>query len=146
MEGWARRFVLDTPFCEALSVVTEQLQQQGFEVTGRVDVRDAVRRIPGQDFRQYAIMSFWHPPLGLEALRQDLDIGIELPVTVAVYELADEECVITVGEPLPTLSAERAWHEEWPTLRRIEIDLNERLAHALDGMSRHGKPRPCARV
>lgn len=136
MNDWGRRLVLDVGFDHVVSMASEELQREGFEVLGRLDVREGIRRTLDEDFRRYTIVSVWHPALALQALRRSLDVGVELPLNIAIYELADQETALTVPDPLPSLSADRTWREECPELVAIEIQLSECLGHALGRMSR----------
>lgn len=136
METWGRRLVVDMKFPDAVSRALEEFQREGFEVSGQLDVRESVGRSVHEDFRRYVIITLWHPALGIQALHQSLEIGVELLVNVVVYELADEESVITAAEPLPSLSGDRLWREEWPALLPIEAEFDACVGRALGRMPR----------
>lgn len=135
MGDWGRRVVLDLDFDQVIVAVRQELQREGFELLGQLDVHDAVRRTLKADLRRYAILSVWHPSLAFDALRENLEIGVELPVNVAIYELADEETAITVAEPFPSLSSDRPWREECLELLPIEQQISDHLAQALGRIS-----------
>jgi uncharacterized protein (DUF302 family) len=135
MGDWGRRLVLDVTFNQVIPVVLQELQHEGFEILGQLDVRDAVRRSLKADLRRYTILSVWHPSLTFDALRESLEIGVELPVNIAIYELADGETAITVAEPFPSLTSDRGWREECPELLPIERQLSDHLAQALGRIS-----------
>ena len=139
MEGYGRRVILNVPFERGLSRTVKALQEEGFETITRLDVRETLRHTLGQDFRRHVILGVSHPGLMLKALRQELDAGTILPVNVAVYELADGETAVTVGEPFAPLTSDRQWREERPDLWSLAIETEDRLATALDELA--GKHR-----
>jgi uncharacterized protein (DUF302 family) len=145
MGDWGRQLALDLAFEQVIPAVVEELQHEGFEIVGQLDVREELQRSLQADFRRYTILTVWHPVLALDALRESLDVGVEVPINVAIYELADEETGITVAEPFPSLSGDRPWREECLELLPIERDLSDHLAQALGRISRlAGRGERCA--
>lgn len=136
MDDWGRRLVVDAPFDRVVSTAVEEFEREGFEVSGRLDVRQALWRTLREECRRYTIITVWHPAITAQALRHSLDIGVELPINVAVYELADEETAIIVAEPLPSLGDDRSWRDDCPELVPIEVQLSDHLAQALGRLSR----------
>jgi len=45
-----------------------------------LDVREALWQSLREDFRRYTIITVWHPVIAAQALRQSLDIDVELPI------------------------------------------------------------------
>jgi uncharacterized protein (DUF302 family) len=144
MSDYGRRIVVDLPFEDALGVVRRAVGEQGLEVIARVDVRDRFRRGLAHDFRRYFLFEVWSPELALEALRQDLDAGTILPTTIAVYELADGETAISAREPLLPLAAHPGWRQHAPALAAMADDEAERVARALETMTRGAGLRQAA--
>ena len=139
MSDWGRRIVLDLRFDQVVALALYELQREGFELVGKVNVRDVLRRSLKADFRRYAILSVWHPALAREAFRHSVEIGVELPINAAIYELADGETGITVAEPFPSLSNDRPWREECLALLPIEQGLSDHLGAALERMSHQAR-------
>jgi len=140
MSDWGRRIVLDLTFDQVVPLVLEELQREGFELVGKVDVRDALRRSFNADFRRYTILSVWHPALALEAFRQSPEIGAELPINAVICDLADDETGIAVAEPFPSLSNDRPWPTERLDLLPIKHQLSNRLTAALARISHQARP------
>lgn len=136
MEDWGRRLVVDAAFDRAVSTVLEEFEREGFQVSGRLELREALWQALREDCRRYTILTVWHPAIAAQAVRHSLDIGVELPINVAVYELADEETAITVAEPLPGLRDDRSWRDDCPELVPIELQLSDCLAQALGRIAR----------
>ena len=139
MDDWGRRLVVDVAFDRVVPTALEELEREGFELCGKLDVREALWQSRRQDFRRYTILTVWHPAIAAQALRQSLDIGVELPVNVAIYELADRETAVIVAEPFPSLSGDRAWRDDCLELLPIEVQLSEHLAEALGRMSHRAR-------
>ena len=135
MDDWGRRLVVDVGFDRVVATTLQELEREGFQLSGKLDVREALWHALQEDCRRYTIITVWHPAVAAQALRHSLDIGVELPINIAVYELADHETAITVAEPLPGLSDDRSWRYECPELLPIEFQLSDHLAQALGRMS-----------
>lgn len=142
MNDWGRRLVVDAAFDRVVSTVFEEFERDGFRVSGRLDLREALWQALGEDCRRYTILTVWHPAIAAQALHHSLDIGVELPINVAVYELADKETAITVAEPLPGLSDDRSWRDDCPELLPIELQLSDRLAQTLGRIARRLRSAP----
>ena len=71
---------LGVAFDRIVSTTLEELEREGFEQSGRLDVREALWQSLREDFRRYTIITVWHPVIAAQALRQSLDIDVELPI------------------------------------------------------------------
>lgn len=136
MEDYGRRVVVDLPFDRALIDIIDALRQEGIHVLSRFDVRDYLKRTLHHDFRRYTLLQAATPQLTLDALHEDLAAGAILPITIAVYELADGETAIVVSEPFAPVLADRGWREAAPRLARLADDEGELLARALSRVQR----------
>jgi uncharacterized protein (DUF302 family) len=136
MDDYGRHLVVELPYDRTVAATVRALHQRGFTHLTTIDVREVMRRTLNQDFRHYVLLQACHPNLTLRALRADLDVGVLLVATVAVYELADGETVVTVGDPLATIGVTRGWKEEHPDLFEIASELDTELAGALRTIAR----------
>ena len=106
---------------EAVRKTTERLQEEGFGVLTRIDVKETLREKLGVDFRRYVILGACNPPLAHRAFQAELDIGLLLPCNVAVYEDAGGS-VVTFMDPAAALGFVGN-----PALAPIATEARERL-------------------
>jgi uncharacterized protein (DUF302 family) len=93
----------------------------------------------GRDLRRYVILSAVDIRAAHSALRADLDAGVLLPCNMAVYELADGQTVITVGDPFSAVTGSAAWQHERPDLGEIAASVEDRLAEVLGRVSHQAR-------
>lgn len=131
-----RRIVIDLGFEAALAEVSRAIRDEGLQMIARIDVRDHFWRDLGEPFRQYHLLIAWSPELAIDALRTRLEAGSILPVTFAVYELADGETAVVVKEPLSPAAAETVWQRETPALASVASREAERVARIVGRIER----------
>ena len=122
--GYGRR--LDVPFPEAVARAKEALKTEGFGVLCEIDVREKMREKLGADFRNYVILGACNPPLALEALKLDLNVGLLLPCNVVVYDEAGKSVVAAIDAMKMMTVMEN------PALASAAALVNEKLHRAID--------------
>lgn len=73
-------------FAEALTRVTEALQQEGFGVLTEIDVQATLKKKLNANFRRYKILGACNPTFAHQALQAEEYIGAMLPCNVIVQE------------------------------------------------------------
>ena len=131
MNEYGRRIVIDLGFEAVLGEASRAIREEGLQMIARIDVRDHFWRDLEHDFRPYFLLEAWSPELALEALRHNLDVGIILPITFAIYELADGETAVVAREPFSPMAAEPDWRRDSPAFAAIADRESERVARVL---------------
>jgi uncharacterized protein (DUF302 family) len=126
---YALRMRLDLPCDQAVEKVKGALKEEGFGVLTEVDVKATMKEKLDVDFRRYVIMGACNPPLALQALRADLDIGLLLPCNVIVYE-DDGQSVVAILDPISMLEM-----VENPGLNPMAEEARSRLGRVIDALT-----------
>ena len=73
-------------FDEALAQMEVALKKEGFGVLCQIDIQAKLKEKLGVDFPRYVILGACNPPLALQALQKDMNLGLLLPCNAVVYE------------------------------------------------------------
>ena len=90
------------PYEEAVSLVKELLQAEGFGVLTEIDVKKTMKQKLNAEFRKYVILGACNPSLAHQAFSVELEIGLLLPCNVIVYE-DDGGSVVSIMDPIAAL-------------------------------------------
>jgi uncharacterized protein (DUF302 family) len=142
MSDYGRRIVVDLEFETAVSDTSRLIRQEGLKIIARIDVRDHFWRDRSHDFRRYLLIDAWSSTLAVEALRHNLDVGPILPITFAIYELADGESVVVAKEPLVPYASNAAWRRDFPELAAMADEEAERVARVFAGLNERSRRAP----
>jgi uncharacterized protein (DUF302 family) len=88
VKEYAFSAVLDTPYENAISRVTDALKEEGFGILTQIDVKAPLKKKLDKDFRKYMILGACNPPYAFRSLEADLDVGLLLPCNEA-FEKGD---------------------------------------------------------
>ncbi|MDP3277149.1 MAG: DUF302 domain-containing protein [Deltaproteobacteria bacterium] len=124
------RRVVHASYDATLARVAEVLKSEGFGVLTEIDMQSTLKAKLGVDFRKYKILGACNPPLALEALTADLEIGLMLPCNVVVYEESEGTTVVMAIDPTTTIAT-----GENPTLVSLAETVKAKLTRALDQLS-----------
>ena len=97
--------ILNVPFEEAISKVTEELKKEGFGILTEIDVKEALKKKLNVDFRKYKILGACNPPYAYKALQAEDKIGLMLPCNVIVQELPNGKVEVAAIDPVASMAA-----------------------------------------
>jgi uncharacterized protein (DUF302 family) len=92
-------------FDEAIEKVTEELKKEGFGVLTQIDVKAALKKKIGVDFRKYRILGACNPSFAHKALLAEDKIGTMLPCNVIVQETEEGTIEIAAVDPVSSMQA-----------------------------------------
>ncbi len=95
----------DLRYDEALARLPEILKSEGFGIITEIDMQDTLKKKIGADFRRYRILGACNPHLALEALSNDLGVGVMLPCNVAICEADDGRAVVSTVDPQQAMAS-----------------------------------------
>ena len=122
--------VLNIPYEDAVSKVTEALKEEGFGVLTEINVKETLKKKLDIDFREYVIFGACNPPYADRTLQVDLDVGLLLPCNVIVYETDDKKAYVSAINPVCALEVIK--NEE---LRKIAEEVSEKLKKVVEKVS-----------
>ena len=122
--------VLNIPYEDAVSKVTEALKEEGVGVLTEINVKETLKKKLDIDFREYVIFGACNPPYAHRTLQVDLDVGLLLPCNVIVYETDDKKAYVSAINPVCALEVIK--NEE---LRKIAGEVSEKLKKVVEKVS-----------
>jgi len=117
-------------FDEAVSVVTDSLQQEGFGVLTEIDVKNTLKKKLDVDFRKYKILGACNPHYAHKALQFEPHIGTMLPCNVIVQEHEPGKVEISAIDPLASMTA-----VDNDALAGVAAEVREKLKRVIDSLS-----------
>ncbi|MDL2341144.1 MAG: DUF302 domain-containing protein, partial [Pseudomonadota bacterium] len=111
------------PFADALGRVEAALQEEGFGVISRIDIKDTLKNKIGVDFRPYTILGACNPKLAFEALNLEDKVGTMLPCNVVLQQREAGEIEVAAINPVASMQA-----IDNPALLEAAEEVRNRLA------------------
>ena len=127
VKRYAFSAVVDTSYEDAISLVTDALQEEGFGVLTEIDVKATLKKKLDREFRKYVILGACNPPYAYRSLEADLDVGLLLPCNVIVYETDDKRAYIAAINPISALEIIQSQE-----LKSIAAEVSEKLKRVVE--------------
>lgn len=116
---------------EAEARMRAALKTEGFGVLTEIDIRATMREKLGVDISPYRILGACNPPLALQALSAEPDVGLLLPCNVVIREDQEGRTVVEAIDPLVQFEAASS-----EPLRNLATQVRARLSRALEAAVR----------
>jgi uncharacterized protein (DUF302 family) len=126
------QLLLDTDHDKAIDLVTAALKDEGFGVLTRIDVKATMKEKLDKDFRAYTILGACNPPLALQALTSEPQVGLLLPCNVTVDEREDG-VLVSIIDPQVLLGMEEL--RDNPTVQEVATEARARLKRVAETLS-----------
>jgi uncharacterized protein (DUF302 family) len=120
--------VLDISWNTAVQRAKESLGAEGFGVLCEIDISQKLKEKLGIDFYRYLILGACNPPLALQELEEEPDLGLLLPCNVVVYE-REGRVVVSAIDADKMLSIVGN-----PQLETVAKQVNEKLRRVIDSI------------
>jgi uncharacterized protein (DUF302 family) len=118
--------IVDMSFDKAVAATTDALKNHGFGVLTQINVKDALHKKLGVDFRPYLILGACNPKMAHQALIAEDKIGTMLPCNVVVQQRDDNRIEVSAVDPVASMSAIKN-----PQLSGIAGQVSELLKQAI---------------
>lgn len=120
---------VNMPFDQAIQHVTDVLAGKGFGVLTTIDVRAAMKKKLGIDFRPYTILGACNPQFAHKALQSEDKIGTMLPCNVVVQEVGKGHVEVSAVDPVASMEA-----VDNPKLASIAGEVRDLLKQVVAGL------------
>ncbi len=84
--------------------IRETLKSNGFGVITEIDVKKTMREKLDEPFKKYKILGACNPPIALQALTMESEIGLLLPCNVVIWENDDKSTTVSAIDAKKMLS------------------------------------------
>ncbi len=90
-------------FDEAINLITESLQEEGFNIVSQIDMQKTLKEKINRNFKRYHILGACNPTLANEALLAEDKIGLLLPCNITVIEQDENTVEVSIFNPINLL-------------------------------------------
>lgn len=119
--------IVDLPFNEAVTRVTEELKREGFGILTEIDMAATLKKKLDVDFRPYKILGACNPPFAYKAVQTESHIGLLLPCNVIVQDAGEGKTEVAAIDPVVSMS-----RVENPALEPMAQEVRAKLQRVID--------------
>jgi uncharacterized protein (DUF302 family) len=109
-------------FDDAVRRTTDRLKAEGFGIITEIDVKEALRKKLGVDFRHYTILGACNPTLAHQALQLEDKVGTMLPCNVVVQDIGGGKVEIAAVDPVASMTS-----IDNPRLKQLAAEVRDGL-------------------
>lgn len=119
--------IVDLPFEDAVTRVTEELKREGFGILTEIDMAATLKKKLDVDFRPYKILGACNPPFAYKAVQTEGHIGLLLPCNVIVQDAGEGKTEVAAIDPVVSMS-----RVENPALEPVAQEVRAKLQRVID--------------
>lgn len=117
-------------FDEAIDLVTEQLNKEGFGVLTEIDVKNTLKKKIDVDFKRYTILGACSPHFAHKVLMKEDKIGVFLPCNVVVEEHENGEIEVSAVDPIASMKS-----VENESLGNLALEVQSKLKRVINNLN-----------
>ena len=117
---------VDIPFADAITRVTQALQDEGFGILTEIDVAATMKKKLNYDMPPYRILGACNPSLAHRAIEAEPSIGLLLPCNVVVREDGAGKVCIEFMDPNAVLELVGK-----PEINQLAQEVRQRLERVM---------------
>lgn len=122
--------VLPIPFDDAVAQTISALEDEGFGVLTKIDVRETLKKKLNVEFPNYVILGACNPTFAHEALLAESKIGTMLPCNVVVRDNGDGCTEVAAVDPVSSMQAVAN-----PELANVAATVQAKLENVVNSLS-----------
>ena len=123
--------IIENPFEQVVSEVTEELKKEGFGVLTDIDVKATMKKKLDVELQNYRILGACNPKYAYQALQKEDKIGTMLPCNVIVQELADGSIEVAAIDPIASMQAVQN-----PDLQGVAEEVRNKLRSVITSLNK----------
>ena len=130
MNGYTITHTMDRPYDDAVELVRDALEEQGFGILTEIDLKATLKTKLDVDVEPQVILGACRPALAYEALTAEPSIAAVLPCNVVVRALDDATTIVEAFDPDAMMGL-----ADNDALHTVAADARQRLTTALTSLA-----------
>ena len=123
--------IIENPFNQVVSDVTEELKKEGFGVLTDIDVKATMKKKLDVELKNYRILGACNPKYAYQALQKEDKIGTMLPCNVIVQELENGNIEVAAIDPSASMQAVQN-----PDLKGVAEEVRRKLQTVISSLNK----------
>lgn len=116
-------------FEEAITVVTNELEKEGFGILSEIDLQGKIKEKLDKDIPRYKILGACNPVFAYKALQAEPHIGTMLPCNVIIREVDDGKVEVSAINPVESMQV-----VDNPDLRKVAAAIRAKLEKVITAL------------
>lgn len=114
---------------DAIDRVTASLADEGFGILSEINVQQTLKAKLDADVQPYVILGACSPSLAIEAIGEEVAIGLLMPCNVVVYAMDEHAVTVSIVDPVALFK-----NIERPDMHDFAQSVRAQLQRALDAL------------